>query len=460
MGRRGDGQLGAVEQNAGRFVHGRTGIMRSLHLSVLACALALLGCGPDKGPRPQSRDTGTAEPIASSPGPHDHVASCWLDGDTAYRDNAVDMLLVVVGLNHRSGVCERCAVGGDGVSRLAQAIYEAWPHPENIVIVGSALGGACACTTTDPPVPAQRLADELHARYEEAFTVSVADSPDPRWPGSIGVIAGKRWKSIVVERLQFIDWLAMVRLNDTVTGLTVPIFAMHAGQNFLISNAIADIKDALSRGNGDVKKAAQRGKPIYTVPIIAGDFNFTEDSVVSEGLGAFLSDNLTWENKDIQCVEAGGLPSDLAFPTQNGNLMNAFAGRIDAVDPAMQSECAVADFGRVRFSYSVDSSGRLAFRAGDGRSAEQEGVLLEDIAHNVIILGLSIHRREGDLPDDCAPQHTCSPSAPWCECSGRCDTDSKCRACEGGEGPCPQDKPPCRCNGDCLLPNQCDDVCP
>ncbi len=438
-------------------------------------ALGAIACGsslPPKyaSPAPTDASADPPAPLAATTAPtsgaHHHVESCWLDPERAYRDDTVDMMLVVVGLNHRSGSCIRCAVGGDGVGRLADAIHEAWPHPDSVVVVGSAFGGACACVTTDPPVPAQRLADELGARYGQPFTVGVAEGPDPRWPGSMGVVSGTRWVPTKTQRLQYTDWATLVDLRDRVTGLTVPVFAVHTGTNGP-PGSVDDMRRAIAYAKAQATQAAQAGDATYTVPIVAGDFNFTETregSLVEANLTQTLDANVIWSNKDVACVEAGGLPADTLFQAQDGNKMHAFTGRLSAGEAAFSNECAVADLERVRFSYSVDATGQLAVRPEDegvARPAQREGIILDDIAHNVLAIGLSIHRREDPLPRTCtvSPPPTCPASRPWCDCSGRCDTSANCRNCEDGVPDCTNAKPYCECTGSCLARNECDRVC-
>lgn len=443
------------------------------HLSLLVVMSCTNGCPsrlpptePDAPPQPPP-----TEPEASSLAtrPHHHVESCWLDADRAYRDQDVDLMLVVIGLNHRSGACIQCPVGSEGVQRLAKAIHEAWPDPSNLVIVGSAFDGRCSskgdgttCITTDPPVPAQRVADELTALYGAPFTVNVTESPDSRWPGQIGVIAGSRFRPLATRQLQFTDWLTQVNLRDSVSGFTIPVFAMHTGFDAALS--LDDLKRAAETAKTEAQRAAIADDESYTVPIVAGDFNLTEAALVAVGLSGPPAADMLWANKNVACAEAGGLPSDLVFTAQNGNLMHAFTGRWHASETIAQT-CAGAEFERIRFSYSVAADGGLAIRAMDEgkiRPAQEEGIILDGIAHNVIAVGLSLRRRTEPWPASCRPATvtTCPSSRPWCDCSGQCDTPARCRACESStDDTCPDDRPYCACARACLMPSECDRRC-
>ena len=379
-------------------------------------------------------------------------------------------MLVVVGLNHRSGACINCPVGGEGVGKLVRSIHEAWPDPANLVVVGSAFGGRCsskndgpACVTLDLPVPAQRMADELTAIYGAPFTVSVTESPDPRWPGQIGVIAGSRFRPIATRQRQFTDWLTQVNLRDTVSGFTIPVFAMHAGSDAALS--LDDLKRAAAAAKAEAQRAAVADVVSYTVPIVAGDFNFTEAALVAAEQSGPPAADMLWTNKDVACAEAGGLPSDLTFTAQNGNLMHAFTGRWHATDAAIAQTCAAAEFERIRFSYSVAADGALAIRPEDEgrtRAAQEEGIILDGIAHNVIAVGLTLRPRTEPWPAACRQTTvaTCPTSRPWCDCAGRCETAARCRACVDGNGDsCPADHPFCACAGACLMSSECDRRC-
>ena len=75
------------------------------------------------------------------------------------------MILFVVGLNHQMGGCLNCGVDASGMRRLAQAIYQAWPHhPESVVIISSSFRAPCGagtCSISEPPASPDYLIEEL-----------------------------------------------------------------------------------------------------------------------------------------------------------------------------------------------------------------------------------------------------------------------------------------------------------
>ena len=128
------------------------------------------------------------------------------------------------------------------------------------------------------------------------------------------------------------------------------------------------------------------------------------------------------------------------FRTQDGNVMHALAGQItvaDAQHATYAYPCAAGTFERVRFSYSVDDHSRLAIRAADERPALKEGLILENIAHNVLAIGLRIKRRTEPLPASCRvrPPPRCTAPGSWCECTRSCLRQQLCRKREH-EGTC------------------------
>lgn len=375
---------------------------------------------------------------ADAAGRHHHPASCWIDGTGAGDDGQVDMMLVVVGLNH-SMPPRHINWGVDivGVRDLADTIVSAWPHPENVVVVSSAFMKDCA------PTSGACLETELEQRYHAPFELTevLNDLPDAVY-GTLGVISGSRWKPRGSQRTfaaaQVEQGIAQVYLQDAVTSLTTAVYAMHTKGD---DAALAEILPTARAAKSTMQSKGR------IAPILAGDFNLTEESI-SEESRATLRENFLWANADVRCSSVPGLPDGI-FRTQNGNLMHALLGRLSARDPAYAYSCASAYFEPVRLSYSVDDAGKLAARPPsepkDGevaRTADREGIILNTIAHNVIALGLRLAKRAGPECEctckeplatgaSCGERDACGN---LCQCqSGRCGaTDRRCQAKQTG----------------------------
>jgi hypothetical protein len=330
------------------------------------------------------------------------------------------MMLFVVGLNHQSGGCINCGVDGPGMKALASAIHQAWSHPENVVVVSSSFRAPCVpgCNVTDPPAPPEALIQELESQYAIAGSFSLreyqADQADAKW-GTMGVITGARWALEGGQHREFNSGVAEVWLRDTTTGLTLPIFALHT--DFDHASAVADIKSSA--------RAAAREVNGGGVAILAGDFNFVESSL-GDDEGKALRESLAWANKDVTCRGIADLPDGI-FRLQEGNLMHALTGRIQSPEADLAFTCASAELQPVRLAYSVDAHDSLAVRPGDGRPAEREGIILDDIAHNVVALGLKIRKRADPLPSSC---NQCPTGHPWCACTKSCATKADCSHCK------------------------------
>lgn len=396
------------------------------------------GCSAPPGPSAGSADT---------PGRHHHPASCWIDGTGASDDSQVDLMLVVVGLNH-SMPPRHINWGVDivGVRDLADTIFSAWPHPESIVIVSSAFMKDCA------PTSGGCLETELEERYHAPFELReiLNDVPDAVY-GTLGVISGSRWKQLGSQRTYAASnpeqGIALVYLQDAVTKLTTGVYALHT------HGGDAALDEILPTARAAKASIQSKGR---IAPIIAGDFNLTEEAMPNQDGNTSLSDparailrgNFLWANADIRCSSVHDLP-DGTFRTQNGNLMHALLGRLSASDPAYSYSCASASFEPVRLSYSVDSAGRLAARPPsepkDGhepRSAVQEGIILNTIGHNVLAIGLRLKRRSDpecdcvckdplDTGASCGDRDACGN---LCHCqSTRCDpVNKRCQAKQTG----------------------------
>lgn len=204
----------------------------------------------------------------------------------------------------------------------------------------------------------------------------------------------------------------------------------------------------------------------FIAPIIGGDPNFTEwdfgnrESKLSESDKAFLQDEnlpFLWANKDLSCRSVPNLP-DHNFKLQRDHAMQVFFGRIHAADEALAFPCASAELQPVRVSYSVDERGNLATRGdprkgtGDGRKAEDHGILLGDIGHNIIALGLRVRPRPDDLPQRCITP--CVSPEEWCSCTKSCGTEDACKECEN-DPPCTREKPWCDCSASCAAERAC-----
>lgn len=385
--------------------------------------------------------------VPATAGRHHHPASCWIDGAGAGDDSQVDLMLVVVGLNH-SMPPRHINWGVDvvGVRDLADTIFSTWPNPESVVVVSSAFMNNCA------PTSGVCLKTELEQRYRAPFELRevLDDVPDGAY-GTLGVISGSRWKQRGSQRISATSdaeqGFAQVFLQDAATSLTVGVYALHT------ASGDAALGDILPVARADKATIQSKGR---IAPIIAGDFNLTEDQEktqqpqnwLSDPAKATLRENFLWANADIPCSSVQGLP-DGVFRTQNGNLMHALLGRLSARDHAYSYTCASAYFEPVRLSYSVDSAGRLAARppsepkdGTESRLAAREGIILNTIGHNVLAIGLKLKRR-ADAECDCTCKDPLDTGASCgerdacgnlCRCqSGRCNSTSKqCQAKQAG----------------------------
>jgi hypothetical protein len=366
--------------------------------------------------------------IEASPDPrgHQRSASCWIEGSIGQAEHQIEMMLFVVGLNH-SVVGEHAPADAAGVAELVEAMQSAWPTlPERIVVISSAF----------PPGLGEVMRDEMARRFKVPFELQAVtnDLAAPRF-GTLGVIAGSRWMAAPgsLKRLELAtnpgQGVASVRLHDTVNGNSLQVFAVHTKDGEL---SMAEIKELTGHAY------AQRQASELT-PLIAGDFNMTE--AMAPNASAFFASNYGWLNRDVPCSGVG------VFSTQQGNLMQALRGRIDAPASLYRFPCASGELERLRFSYSADRSGAPAFRQADKRSAEQEGILIDDIAHNVLALGLRAAPRTTPLPASCGgapPPPDCCEPGDGEDCTGRalCPCGPKLRRCAA-------------CGNRCLAPAMC-----
>jgi len=400
------------------------------------------GPGPGPGPGKLSTDI-----VAGGSTEHDHPESCWIDGTGASEDSQVDMMLFVVGLNHPTKTSHG-AVDAAGVRRLADAIVAAWPHPESVVVVSSSFKPDC------PPSSGACLEAELERGYGGSPFELVEQPNDPAVAkdGTRGVLVGSRWRSLGSARLTAPsnpgEGITRVALLDTETQLRTNVYAVHTASGEAAREEIEWIasKDAAMFPRG------------FTTPIIAGDFNMTESTkdAATHAANTFC-DHFLWINHDVRCSGVPDLP-DGVFRTQDGNVMQALVGRVSASEPAyaacepgrfaagFEYPCATGYFEPVRHSYSVDGSGRLAVRAVDQRSAVQEGLMVEDIAHNVLAFGLRLTDRTAALRTECKANpdpgphpktYKCTAKVPKC-CAPDPDREDRCQEpCISQERECP-----------------------
>ncbi len=412
-------------------------------------ALVALGCHPSgtasQTPEPVSAAApDRLPPAATTPvevptntsTDHHHVESCWIEGSNASTPDDVDMMLFVVGLNHRLKECKincglvkcaDCAVTRTGVDEVAEAIHQAWPgDAKRIVVVSSAFP-----TSTCPPHAGACLKDALEKKYSGEFDLNVVEEPSGLDLNIVGVISGSRWQASIPEKIVVQkNPVAAVPLVDQETRRTLMVYAMHTAGG---DAALKEVAPIAIRAQG-VKRAI--------TPIIAGDFNFSADSEDATNVRAFFEKNVTWLNQNVKCVGASGAH----LPVEYGNMMHAVAGLIAAPDPKFSYACAPAQLERVRMSYSVDAQGRLAKRQDDSRDARYNGIVLNYVAHNVLAIGLR-------LKD--APAQPCSrpqPKGAKCghedDCGYRCkcDTDLTCDKTKKKCVPCPNEE---ECNVKC-----------
>jgi hypothetical protein len=363
-----------------------------------------------------------------TPGPHHHPESCWID-DTNPDDADVDMMLFVVGLNHR--MRETCPSEGDcalnefahdkEIGELADAIYAAWPNPENVVVVASAFSMDCN------PGNGACLQEALTSRYGQPFQLGEIGSDPGRW-STMGLIAGSRWSIQSTTQLDLVpgQQSARIELHDTATGLRTWAYALHTKNN---DDALPELRAAAAF---NPKSATSGGK--WVAPILAGDFNLPtpplrDPATWSPDATKFLRRHLNWTNDSVRCESVSGLQGGV-FETQKGHKMHAVTGRIVGPDPKYAYSCASAEFQTVRLTYSVDVNGRLALRR-DGAGAAMNGIILDNISHNVIAVGLRIRERDGAVPVECLP-----PSDTHA-CEDACDKafDNCLRGCESSSIP-------------------------
>ena len=346
---------------------------------------------------------------------HHHSESCWIDERGGSDDSQVDMMLFVVGLNHRIGPG---GVDANGVRELAGAIKSAWPHPDRVVVLSSAFD-----TNSCSPSNGVCLKNELELTYpgHRFEIIEVPDHVSGKY-GNTGVISGSRWKIGGSEQM-FAESnpeqrLVRVFLRDQTTNLVAILHGFHTKDH-----------DAALDELRPIARKAQQVAGGRIAPIFGGDFNMTESSITTES-SSFLRNNFLWANHNVPCRSVADLP-ERVFRTQNGNVMHAFLGRLSVLDANYAYPCSTAEFEPVRYSYSVDIRGNLATRTGDGRNAANEGILLDHIAHNVLGIGLSLRLRNGAPPAQC---RSCTCSRPQ-SAGARCgDVDACGDACKCKEG--------------------------
>lgn len=385
-------------------------------------------CGGRPCPQPEPVD-----PIRVDPTWHHHAETCWIDGQGADDPSDVDMMLYVVGLNHgfEKPFDATKAVDREGVNRLAEVIA-AWPYPDRAVIISSSFTQDCL------PTSGKCLEEALERLTDKPFALREVIA-FPGYPPTIGVISGSRWQPEGPARQRFPpsnpgSAIAEVMLRDTVTGVVVPVYALHTRDG---DAGLDEIKTAAFLG-----KQASGGR---VTPIIAGDFNMTVTTYGEENKSptnaAYFQKNFHWLNYQVPCATVAGLQGGL-FHTEDGNKMQALVGSTTAEDPAVAFRCAPHSLERVSLSYSVDVKGRLANpppSMGTGPSW-REGMALYDISHNVLAVGLRLERHEVstcaaplragarcDRPTGCA---SC-PCAEGLTCRQSADGRSYCRNCEG-----------------------------
>jgi hypothetical protein len=347
---------------------------------------------------------------------HHHVESCWTDRASGTDERQVDMMLVVIGLNHRLPNGGKTPVDAEGVREVADAIKQAWPNnPERLVIVSSSFTNGC------PPSSGACLKNELASRYPGA-TFDLQDVRQDEKYGTRGVVVGARWHVETIERVvaPSIDYeaVAKVRLKDRDTQSLLTVFATHNASEKTVDREIRELTD-MERKSFPI--APGRTMP----PILAGDFNMTESDPNAASASKTFQTSFDWLNRNLMCPSVKGKP--VTFTTQNGRVMQAVIGLQVPEDPALAFTCASATLQTVRLSYSVDESGRIANRPlelGDGfdGNALNNGIALNKVSHNVLALGL--HIKPLTVPASCnCVDDPCKPNA--ChpqDCGGACGT--------------------------------------
>ena len=195
-----------------------------------------------------------------------YASHCWIQPELMNKDSDVDLMIYVVGLNHRQDYV-RTSPDWDGatlqgVKELANFIKQDYTIPENILIISSSF--TYTCDGVFGVTNGECLRRELQSKYAgSAFTIlEHPDDPNNRRYGTKGVIAGNRWEimsSNVVNAL-----FVVVNIRERIAPhRQFAVYCLHTedeDKSWHIKRAVRHAMESTKTSND-------------LVPIFAGDFN-------------------------------------------------------------------------------------------------------------------------------------------------------------------------------------------